>query len=47
MVGPFDNSPNLDLQGKMHTFSLVTESLVTQDLPVCPDLSLTVLHPDS
>lgn len=47
MVGPFNNSPNLDLQGKMHTFSLVTESLVTQALPVFPDLSLTMLHPDT
>lgn len=47
MVGPFDNSPNLDLQGKMHIFNLVAESLVTQALSVCPDLSPTVLHPDT
>lgn len=36
MLTPFDDSPNLDFQGKMHTFSLVTRSIVTQALPSCP-----------
>lgn len=31
----------------MHTFSLVTGSFETQALPLCRDLTLTVLHPDT
>lgn len=34
MLTPFDDAPNLDLQGKMHSFSLVTGSFVTQALPL-------------
>lgn len=36
MLTPFDDSPNLDFQGKMHSLSSVTKFIATRALPLCP-----------